>query len=137
MTALKSYTTATSTVAWVVFSDQAPIWWAKILKNGFRHCFMVQRDGASWCILDPFTHPPKRMHLPLPGDFDLPKWLQSQGLTVLAAESVPIATTQRVRFGGLRVLTRALGLGRFPIFTPWQLYRRLIPVSFPSNPLKS
>ncbi len=130
----ESRTTTSSALAWVVFSDQTPVWWARLLKQGFRHCFLIQRDHRGWRILDPYTQPPKSMVLPFPASFDLPQWLRGQGLTVLAAEALPLEQTQPMRWGSLRVLARALGLTAYPIFTPWQLYRRLLPSHFPSNP---
>jgi hypothetical protein len=116
--------------AWVVFSDQAPVWWARFLKNGFRHCFMIQHCGAGqggaqgWWILDPYTQPPRMMRLPFPSDFDLPHWLHHQGLIV--TRTTPLPLTACARWSRLSVFARSLGLGRLPLFTPWQLYRRLV-----------
>lgn len=131
---IDSRTTTSPALAWVVFSDQAPVWWASALRSGFRHCFLIQRDAKGWRILDPYTQPPKYLALPFPSNFDLPQWLRGQGLTVLAADAIPLEQTVKMRWGSLRILARALGLGRFPIFTPWQLYRRLLPIRLSSNP---
>lgn len=116
--------------AWVVFSDQAPVWWARFLKHGFRHCFVIQRCGArqgkaqGWWILDPYTHPPRMVRLPFPETFNLPHWLHHQGLIVMHSAVLPLAGYQR--WSRLSVIARSLGLGRLPLFTPWQLYRRLV-----------
>lgn len=96
--------------AWIVFSDQASVWWAKVLKAGFRHCFMIQREANGWRILDPFTRPPKMAALPFPSSFDLPGWLEGQGLMVAVATPIPMAQT--ARWNRWQLIKRA-----------WPLYR--------------
>jgi len=37
----------TKTKAWVVFSGEADLPWLKILKEGYRHCYVLLNDGTS------------------------------------------------------------------------------------------
>ncbi len=114
--------------AWVAFSGQTDLPWLKILKPGFRHCFVLLNDGQSWLTLDPLSNNIElAVHHHLPPDFDLPRWLESQGLriveTVIAKQPGPAPF---MLFTCVEAVKRVLGLrGRF-IFTPWQLYRRLV-----------
>ncbi len=39
--------------ALVVFTDQCEVWWLRLLRPGFRHCFAVVRDPAGeWLACD-------------------------------------------------------------------------------------
>lgn len=113
--------------AWVVFSGEADLWWLKILKPGFRHCFVVARDDNHWIVLDPLSPHLELAVLPLPHEFDVPNWLREQNLTVIQA---PI--TRRYQkaapvnlFSCVEVIKRFLGIHARRIVTPWQLYRFL------------
>jgi hypothetical protein len=113
--------------AWVVFSGAAELWWLKILKPGFRHCFAVARDNKNWIVLDPLSPHLEIAVLPLPAGFDLPNWLKEQNLTVLQA---PINRTHKTAapanwFSCVEVIKRFLGIHARRIMTPWQLYRFL------------
>lgn len=113
--------------AWVVFSGEADIWWLKILKPGFRHCFALARDDKNWIVLDPLSPHLEVAVLPLPRDFDVPNWLRSQNLTVIDA---PIQRQHRRAapinwFSCVEVIKRFLGIHSRRIMTPWQLYRFL------------
>lgn len=128
--------------AWVVFSDQSPKWWLRLLKPGFRHCFIVRPVGATWQILDPYTQPPKMVTLPFPSSFNLPQWLQGQGLTVLATTtsiaspppSFLACSLSRLIGHRMGMVKRSLGLPAWRALTPWQLYRFLLKPTILSNP---
>lgn len=113
--------------AWVVFSGEADLWWLKVLKPGFRHCFVVARDHHQWIVLDPLSPHVELAVLPLPVAFDLPHWLRAQNMTVIHA---PI-TRQYNRaaplgwFSCVELIKRFLGIHARSIITPWQLYRFL------------
>lgn len=115
------------TEAWVVFSGEAELWWLRLLKPGFRHCFAVARDDKQWIVLDPLSPHLEVAVLPFPRSFDLPNWLQNQHLKVLRA---PIhrhhkkAAPHNV-FSCVEVVKRFLGIHVRGILTPWQLYRFL------------
>lgn len=120
------------TEAWVVFSGEADIWWLKMLKPGFRHCFVVARDEKNWIVLDPLSPHLEIAVLPLPRSFDLPTWLETQNLKVLSApitrhhkKSAPLNV-----FSCVEVIKRFLGIHVRNIMTPWQLYCHLTKESY-------
>ncbi len=114
--------------AWVVFSGQADRPWLRILKPGFRHCFAVLHDGRQWLSFDPMlNHIDLKVHNHVPKDFDLPGWLAARGHRVMAA---PVDRSRKTPsplalFTCVEAIKRLLGLHRFFILTPWQLYRYL------------
>jgi hypothetical protein len=113
--------------AWAVFSGQTDLAWLRVLKPGFRHCFLVLQDGRHWLTLDPLATYTELAVQPLPADFDLPGWYRAQDLTVVAAPIVrghrrpaPLAV-----FSCVEALKRALGIHDRWLITPFQLYRHL------------
>lgn len=113
--------------AWVVFSDQTEIPYLKILRDGFRHCFIVLRRGDHWISLDPLAHKTEiELHY-LPENFDLPEWLKTRGHTVVETElkkphlrPLPLAL-----FTCVEAVKRVLGVDEWKVLTPWQLYKHL------------
>ncbi|MBI1425821.1 MAG: hypothetical protein GC149_20550 [Gammaproteobacteria bacterium] len=122
----------TNLKAWVVFSGQADRPWLKLLRPGFRHCFVIVNDGAHWVSFDPMlNHIDLRVHDHVPAEFDLPRWLEQRGQIVVEAKidrsrknPAPVAL-----FTCVEAVKRVLGLHRFFILTPWQLYRHLLNAS--------
>lgn len=115
--------------AWVIFSGQADRPWLKLLRPGFRHCFVVLHDGRHWLSFDPMlNHIDLRVHAHVPASFDLPGWLRARGHRVVEApvdhslkKPMPLSL-----FTCVEAVKRVLGLHRFYILTPWQLYRHLL-----------
>ena len=115
--------------AWVVFSGHADLPLLQMLKPGFRHCFVLLKDGSNWLSLDPMLHHmDMRIHHHVSTDFDLPSWLENRGLTVLPANlnrnkknPAPCSI-----FSWVEAVKRVLGIHARFVFTPWQLYRHLI-----------
>lgn len=113
--------------AWVVFSGKSDWPWLKFLRPGFRHCFVIVHDGTRWLSLDPLLqHTELKVH-DVPPDFDLPGWLTARGNRVMAA---PLDRTHNkpaplMFFTCVEAVKRVLGLHRWMVLTPWQLYRHL------------
>ncbi|MCI5061305.1 MAG: hypothetical protein MRY79_09610 [Alphaproteobacteria bacterium] len=114
--------------AWVVFSGQSDIAWLKILRSGFRHCFVLLHDGTCWSSIDPLSsYTDIQIHYHVTPDFDLPAWLEGRGHRVL---SMPIKRDHK-KPAPLAFMTcvesvkRILGIHKRFIFTPYQLYRFL------------
>jgi hypothetical protein len=113
--------------AWVCFTGEAELWWLKMLKPGFRHCFVVARDAKNWIALDPLSPHLELAVLPIPHSFDLPRWLEGQGSAVVKS---PIRRDQLRAapaniFSCVEVIKRFLGIHARRILTPWQLYSYL------------
>lgn len=113
--------------AWVVFTGKTDLPWLRLLKPGFRHCYVLLNDGANWITLDPLSnYLDVSVHRNVPSAFNLPQWLGSRGHKVVPAK------VERIRkeapwmlFTCVEAVKRVLGLHRRFIFTPWQLYRHL------------
>lgn len=113
--------------AWVVFTGQADLPWLKLLKPGFRHCFVALHDGRHWLTLDPLSpHMEAQIHN-LPPEFDLPRLLKAEGLTVIRTKlhhdhrrPAPL-----MLFTCVEAVKRILGIHNRFILTPWQLYCHL------------
>ncbi len=114
--------------AWVVFSGHADIWWLKILKPGFRHCYILLQDRWQWVSIDPLSHYTQiQFHERLHRNFDLPAWLRGQGLRVIEASMIepPHKAAPFMPFSCVEAVKRLLGIQRRFIFTPWQLHHYL------------
>ena len=112
--------------AWVVFSGQTDLPWLNLLKEGYRHCFVLLNDGRRWITIDPLAnYTDIRVH-DISSDFDLPRWLQIRGDRILPArirrkdKQAPC-----MPFSCVEVVKRVLGIHAKWIVTPWQLYRFL------------
>ena len=115
--------------AWVIFSGEADLPWLKILKPGFRHCFLIVRDKAHWIAIDGLSSHLEISVLKVDRFFDLPGWFEKQGLTVVKATSTRHKNLKQTAPIGLftcvEVIKRFLGIRRRLIITPYQLYKRL------------
>ena len=114
---------------WVVFTGHTDIAWLKILKPGFRHCFVLLNDGNNWISLDPLSaYTDIEIHHHIEAVFNLPQWLESQGYQVVQAvidkdhkTPAPVMIYSCVEF-----IKRVLGIHARTIITPWQLFNYLI-----------
>ena len=113
---------------WVVFNGRTDLPWLRLLKPGFRHCYVMINDGERWVSVDPLSHYMEIVvHHHLPVDFDLPGWLEKRGLCVVKAEKQYGHTrpAPAMPFSCVEAVKRILGIHKRFLFTPWQLYRHL------------
>ncbi len=112
---------------WVVFRGEAELWWLRLLKPGFRHCFALLHDGRHWVIVDPLSPFTDVSVLDLPAAFDLPGWYRGMGMAVAPAPVRRGLTRPApwAPFTCVEAVKRLLGLHAPAVLTPWQLYRRL------------
>ncbi len=113
--------------AYVVFTGRADLAWLRLLRPGFRHCFVVIQDGSHWLSLEPLATFLDLVVQPVPSEFDLPAWYRERGFLV-----VPARLDRSHRrpapwgpFTCVEVVKRALGLRDRWVLTPFQLYRKL------------
>lgn len=113
--------------AWVVFCGEAELWWLRLLRPGFRHCFAVLRDGGRWITVDPLSSHTEVTLQPAPADFDLPGFFAGRGHAVVRApvrrghgRPAPWGV-----FTCVEAVKRLIGLHERRVVTPWQLHRRL------------
>ncbi len=113
--------------AWVIFSGETDLRWLRVLRPGFRHCYVLLHDGRHWISVDPLAHVTDiRVH-DIPPEFNLPLWLKDTGMTVVKATIARIPKPAPwMAFTCVEAVKRILGLHRIFILTPWQLYRHLL-----------
>ena len=115
--------------AWVVFSGQADLPWLKILKPGFRHCYVLINDGEHWISIDPLSCHTELMVHHIAPQFDLPGWLTSRGYTVITAPITPKRTVAPIGiYSCVEAVKRLLGIHNRWVMTPWQLYKTLVKI---------
>lgn len=118
---------ATAQAVWVVFSDKTDIRFLKILRGGFRHCFVIMQQNGQWMIIDPRADKTDITLLPHPAHFNLPRYFITDGCTVIKCP--PIATPKKIApifpMSCVETVKRVIGLHRRWVVTPFQLYRAL------------
>ncbi len=112
---------------WVVFSDHADLPYLKILKRGFRHCFVLMNNGENWLVIDPMSHYLDFSILPVDVNYDLPDLIAQEGLCIMPA--YPNRKIKKIApwafLTCVEIVKRFLGIHHRFIITPWQLYRFL------------
>ncbi|NVK19309.1 MAG: hypothetical protein HWE30_11485 [Methylocystaceae bacterium] len=113
--------------ALVVFSDNAGAWWLRLLKPGFRHCFVILETDRGCIWLDPLSN--GFTVKPLEGYemAGLLKWYKDQGMRVLKinVDNTSAAAHFWAPMTCVEVVKRLIGLRETFVLTPWQLYRTL------------
>ncbi len=112
---------------WIVFSDQTDLPWLRLLKKGYRHCFVLIHDGKNWISIDPMAHYMDVLVHHVDGDFDFPVWLAERGHMVVPAEFEcnALRPCPLMPFSCVEVCKRILGIRHRLIITPWALYRHV------------
>ena len=125
----------------VVFCGRTELPWLRLLKPGFRHCFIiVDGGGGAWVSLNPMSHRTEvavLAHGPGLGSGggwtaeSLVRWFQSQGFRAVACrtcriEAVPRKAAPWLPYTCVEAVKRVLGLRRRLILTPWRLYSHII-----------
>jgi hypothetical protein len=111
----------------VVFSGRTDLWWLRLLRPGFRHCFLALEGAEDWLVIDPLSHRTALAHIPKMQDFCLLNWYRRNGLKVV---KVRIDTSKRracpvMICSCVESVKRILGIHARWVLTPWQLYRYL------------
>lgn len=110
--------------ALVVFSGTTQIAWLRVLRRGFRHCFVLVPANDGWIALDPLAH---RLAVGSVGSLaagEVAAHYTALGCTVVAA---PLREPpRRIRlfapFTCVEAVKRIIGLDARGVWTPWQLY---------------
>jgi|GEM_PF-1340755 hypothetical protein len=116
--------------ALVVFGGRTEIALLRILKPGFRHCFVVVGGRYGWIFLNPLLHYTELEWIDGfdPSDVEaLTAFYRRLGYTVL--ETVPTCPPRRALvptpYSCVEAVKRVLGIRAGWVLTPWQLYRYL------------
>lgn len=108
--------------AWVGFRDNAGLAWLKLLKPGYRHCFVLLPTPGGWIVCDPLAHHTRIEFVA--GGFEILDELSAQGCRLLpAAVRVPARRALAWRpYSCVEAVKRTLGLMAPWVLTPWQLH---------------
>lgn len=113
---------------YVVFQEETSLWWLRLLRPGFRHCYILAPlENNCWLELNPtsnffyFT-----VHRFGPG-YDYLGFLAGQGCSIAEAEveMVPHRPLPLFFFNCVEFVKHALGINNRLIITPYQLWKYL------------
>lgn len=113
---------------WIVFSGDTDLKRLKILKRGFRHCFMIMQQDGRWVLIDPRSNKIDIAILPHPTHFNFPRYFSEQGKTVLKVPmniNTPGKVAPTLPMTCVDTMKRLIGLHSRWVLTPYQLYRAL------------
>ncbi|MHC8494448.1 hypothetical protein ACTU44_17290 [Thalassospira sp. SM2505] len=113
----------------VVFADAPEKRLLRLLKPGFRHCFVLVSGlrAGEWICLDPQSHRVRCESWAYSPIFDPAAYYRSIGHHCIWAH-YPHMVTRKARFGPMscvELVKRLLGISAFWVITPWQLYRHM------------
>jgi hypothetical protein len=109
----------------VVFHDHGRHWLNRLLKPGFRHCFVAVQSGGYWIEIDARDGLPM-VKVQCAADYDLAGFYRDNGFSVIeACQSArpPVGPVSAANCAGM--VKAILGLRAPLALTPYQLYRRL------------
>ena len=112
----------------VVFVDHAAWWWLRLLRPGFRHCFVVLATGTVWLACEPLKDRIELVVLNLPREFDLARFYHEQGHRVLSGQRPQPGPRRRFTLAPVTCVTvvkRVLAIDAPWVWTPSQLYAYL------------
>ncbi len=114
---------------WIAFGGEADQAWLRILRRGFRHCFVALRDSDGWTVVEPLTGRLLVARLPVPPDYDLPGFYARAGMAVLGPFAPGPVRARRLPplapFTCVALCRAILGADAPFALTPWGLFRRL------------
>ncbi|MDR1476625.1 MAG: hypothetical protein LBI17_00675 [Rickettsiales bacterium] len=113
--------------AYAVFSPHADMPWLRVLRPGFRHCFVLLADGNRVVSIEPLASRIEIASIDAPlGVGPLLDSLEADGMRVVPARLT--YTDAGWRFGVftcVEVVKRVLGIRAPLALTPYRLYRHL------------
>ena len=112
---------------YVGFSDNTTIPVLRLLKHGFRHCFIFFGDESNTFVLDPISNRIDLSFLPI-GVKSMVRIFESKNIKIVY---VPERfNTKKISTSGIftcvEVVKRVLGISKISIITPFRLYKFLI-----------
>jgi len=108
-------------------SDRTELPWLRLLRPGFRHCFLALRDAGRWIIYEPYSNRTVISVAEAGPDFDLAGFFSKLGCTVVptALGPTPPRAAPWAPYTCVESVKRILGIQRRRVMTPWQLFRYL------------
>lgn len=114
---------------YVVFQDETSLWWLRLLKPGFRHCYVLYplAGGGSFLELNPLSNCFLVRRLTVTPAGDYLRRLRRRGCTVcrISQTDVPVRPAPWGPFTCVEFVKRLLGIRSWFIITPFQLYKNI------------
>jgi hypothetical protein len=116
--------TADGSQALVVFIGKVSIKWARLLRPGFRHCFVVVGRHDKWVVYDPMSQCTNVAVLAGPTSAEIAEWYRQFGFTVVGTcvRRQALQPAPWRPFTCVEAVKRVLGIHAPWVVTPWQLY---------------
>ena len=109
----------------VVFHDRGTGFLSRFLKPGFKHCFVVVRNGNYWIVVDGGVGVPQ-IEVVAPGDFDFATYCRDQDFAVIETEQRDTVPRSPFVLANCVGFTKAVLCIRAPFaVTPYRLYKHL------------
>ncbi|WP_173974922.1 hypothetical protein [Magnetospirillum sp. LM-5] len=111
--------------ALVFFGDGTGLWWLKLLRPGFRHCFVAVEGAGGWVVVDPLSDRTRVAIVPAASADELRRWYARHNYQAVFAEvHEPNERAMPWRpYSCVEEVKRVLGINAGHILTPWQLYK--------------
>lgn len=111
----------------VVFSGQTDLPWLRILKKGFRHCFVAIDHSGYWVVINPLSNRTDVTVISRASGSDLIGHFLSLGFRVVETKTTDPGNRPSPwrLFTCVEAVIRVLGLRAPCVFTPWGLYKNL------------
>lgn len=121
-------TSSAPQTALVVFSGNSDLPYLKLLKPGFRHCFIILQQGDLWITCNALSHYTRLEAFTGLSVDEVTAGLQHLHHTVLQTSTqIPPAQLAPIGiYSCVEAVKRILGLQIWYVVTPWQLYNYLL-----------
>lgn len=113
---------------YVVFQNETSLWWLRLLRPGFRHCYiLVPLSDGQWLELNPASNFFYFTIHRFGKGYDYLNSLSENGCAVVSArvKIVPSRPLPLFLFNCVEFVKHALGINNRRIITPYQLYKYL------------
>lgn len=113
--------------ALVVFGGDVDLFWLRLLRSGFRHCFVVLETGDTWVLYNPLSNGTEFDVWPDEDEQSIRAWLVQQGYKVVEETVRPFAAKAMpwAPFSCVEAVKRALGVRAPWALSPWQFHQFL------------
>ena len=116
--------------AYVVFTDNTSLWWLRLLKPGFRHCYLLLscRGGRCWLELNPYSDQIEVSFCEFAASQSETSLLRTYENCLVCPVKINKAPQKCAPLGFItcvEMVKRVLGIHDVRVITPYQLYKKL------------
>ncbi len=115
---------------YVIFTNSTGLWWLRLLKSGFRHCYILQsmQKGCLWLEINPFSDQVIINTYNYKEPKSIEDMLEDKDFSVACLVDVMDAPQKCAPLGFftcVELVKRVLGIHSANIVTPYQLYKKI------------